>query len=102
MKRSWREIRTEAEWRDMLSFTGLTPDELREKYGVSFTPEPQASPTTCGPTRHYLTLGLQPGVTVERVKSAYRALAMLFHPDRNPAGEERMKAINEAYAAICG
>jgi DnaJ domain len=48
-------------------------------------------------------LGLEPNATPEQVKAVYRQLAMQFHPDRNPgdaAAEERMKEINDAYAAI--
>jgi len=49
---------------------------------------------------HYSVLGLQPGASLEEVKSAYRRLAMEFHPDRNPRGLERMKQINLAYEAL--
>ena len=37
------------------------------------------------------------------IKSAYRKLAMKFHPDRNPgdkAAEERLKSINQAYTVL--
>ena len=34
------------------------------------------------------------------VKTAYRKLSMVFHPDRNPAGLEMMKLINAAYLAL--
>jgi hypothetical protein len=35
MKRNWREITDEAEWRDMLSLTGLTPEQLYAQ-GIRF------------------------------------------------------------------
>jgi hypothetical protein len=35
MKRNWREITDEAEWRDMLSLTGLTPEQLHAQ-GIRF------------------------------------------------------------------
>lgn len=38
--------------------------------------------------------------SMEDVKSAYRKLAMEFHPDRNPDGEERFKEVTAAYEAI--
>lgn len=53
-------------------------------------------------TRHYRALGLTVTATIDEVKSAYRRLAKTFHPDVNPAGNERMKEINAAYAAIMG
>ena len=34
------------------------------------------------------------------IKAAYRAAAQKYHPDRNPAGLEVMKMINEAYEVL--
>ena len=52
----------------------------------------------------YLTLELQSNASDAEVKAAYRRLAALYHPDRNPgfqaAATERLKALNAAYAAI--
>lgn len=51
----------------------------------------------------YQTLGIAPGATVEEIKSAYRALARQWHPDRFPEGPERIQAegkmikLNHAY-----
>ncbi len=39
-------------------------------------------------------------VTEEVVKAAFRQACMKFHPDRNPAGIEMMKLINEAKEAL--
>ena len=39
-------------------------------------------------------LGLSGEVTPDLVTAAYRRAAMRYHPDRNPAGEEMMKAID--------
>ncbi len=42
-------------------------------------------------------LGVQESpVTEEMVKTAYRQASFKFHPDRNPAGIEMMKLVNEA------
>lgn len=41
-------------------------------------------------------------VTEEVVKVAYRQACLKFHPDRNPAGDEMMKLINEAKEALKG
>jgi len=47
----------------------------------------------------YQSLGLQQGCTKEELKSAYRQLVMIYHPDKNPGNkdaEEMMKQINNA------
>jgi len=45
-------------------------------------------------------LGLNGEVTPEIVKRAYHKACSQYHPDRNPAGTEMMKAVNAAYQAI--
>lgn len=52
---------------------------------------------------YYRVLGVEPDAASRDIKEAYRKLAYRFHPDRNEgdAGAlERMKWINEAYAAL--
>ncbi len=47
----------------------------------------------------YSVLEVPRGADADAIKKAYRALAMKFHPDRNPgnkSAEERFKAINQA------
>lgn len=48
----------------------------------------------------YEVLGVSPAAEPEAVQAAYRALARKYHPDRNPAGEARMKALTEAFAIL--
>lgn len=51
----------------------------------------------------YETLGVQKGADEKQLKSAFRKLAMQFHPDRNPgddACEHKFKEINEAYETL--
>jgi len=51
----------------------------------------------------YETLGVQRGADEKELKSAFRKLAMQFHPDRNPgdeACEHKFKEINEAYECL--
>ena len=51
----------------------------------------------------YETLGVQRGADDKELKSAFRKLAMQFHPDRNPgdtACEQKFKEINEAYETL--
>ena len=48
-------------------------------------------------------MGLSPPVTLEEVKTRYKQLAKLNHPDRNGGdkeAEERLKLINEAYTTL--
>ena len=51
----------------------------------------------------YETLGVQRGVGEKELKSAYRKLAMQYHPDRNPgdaSAEQRFREISEAYDVL--
>ena len=51
----------------------------------------------------YETLGVAKGADEKELKSAFRKLAMQFHPDRNPgdaACEQKFKEINEAYECL--
>src|SRR6266849_5650122 len=45
-------------------------------------------------------LGLSGAITPEAVKRAYRAAALKYHTDHNPAGAEMMKLINAAYETL--
>lgn len=49
---------------------------------------------------HFETLGVDQSFSINEIKTVYRKLAMQFHPDRNPGGEEQFKAISSAYAWI--
>jgi hypothetical protein len=62
---------------------------------------------TIDPTQAYRVLGLHPGATLDEVKTAFRDLAQVWHPDRFPENDRlREKAmqnqmlINEAYAVL--
>ncbi len=52
----------------------------------------------------YAILQVQPHADGDVIQAAYRRLALLYHPDRNPErrawAEERMKRINAAYAVL--
>lgn len=50
----------------------------------------------------YEVLGLAPGASKAQAKLAYRKLANLYHPDRNPAPEasDKFKLVKEAYEFI--
>lgn len=52
---------------------------------------------------YYETLGVSRGASAADLKSAYRKLAMKYHPDRNPGdaeAEQQFKTINEAYGIL--
>lgn len=62
---------------------------------------------TIDPAQAYRVLGLHPGATLDDVKTAFRDLAQVWHPDRFPENDRlRDKAIhnqqliNEAYAVL--
>jgi DnaJ-class molecular chaperone len=49
----------------------------------------------------YQLLGLREGVSIKEIKSAYRKLALQFHPDKNTEQEStKFKMITEAYQIL--
>jgi len=54
-------------------------------------------------TDFYKVLGVDKSATTDEIKTAYRKLAMKYHPDRNPdnkAAEDKFKEATEAYEVL--
>ncbi len=52
---------------------------------------------------YYSILGIRLTASLAEIKSAYKKLAKIYHPDKNPgnaAAEEKFKVINEAYHVL--
>lgn len=52
---------------------------------------------------YYTILGVQRNATEPEIKTAYRKLAMQYHPDRNPGDKEaetKFKQVQEAYETL--
>lgn len=49
---------------------------------------------------YYKILGLAPSASAADIKAAFRALAKLYHPDKNPTGHEDFKKILLAYEIL--
>jgi hypothetical protein len=51
---------------------------------------------------YYQILGVRPNCTLKEIRRAYRQLAILHHPDRNPDRQStgHMQELNEAYSVL--
>ena len=52
---------------------------------------------------YYQVLGVARAAEIADIKSAYKKLALTYHPDKNPgnpAAEEHFKQVNEAYQVL--
>ena len=49
---------------------------------------------------YYIILGVSQSANLNEIKSAYKKLAIQYHPDKNVGFEEKFKEINEAYSIL--
>lgn len=49
---------------------------------------------------YYEVLEISQEATPDEIKKAYRKLTKIYHPDKNPDGEERFKQIADAYTTL--
>ena len=81
------------------TYIGLSKSEL-DSMLAQFRPDNDSN---------YRVLEISPAATDEEVKKAYRKMAVKYHPDKvatlgedvQKAAEEKFKAVNQAYEAIC-
>ncbi|MBK9285828.1 MAG: J domain-containing protein [Sphingobacteriaceae bacterium] len=49
---------------------------------------------------YYEILGVKENATAAEIKAAFRKLAKLFHPDKNPNGQDQFRKIRKAYEIL--
>jgi DnaJ-class molecular chaperone len=52
------------------------------------------------PKDYYKTLGINKGASKDEVKTAFRKLAHLYHPDKGGGNEAKFKEVSEAYSVL--
>jgi len=94
--RKWRFMR-DGDFRDEFGpFRG-------ERYGGAEASESHRPPPDTPEGRAYRILGLDPRASLSELKTRYKELVKIHHPDRNggdKVAEERLKDINDAYATL--
>ena len=51
-------------------------------------------------TKYYNILGVAPNASQDEMRKGFRKLAMIYHPDRNPAGAQKFAEISTVYDVL--
>ncbi len=89
-------------WEEFMGRSGGNPFNTQNPFGDN---QGVYTRGDFGKSRHYRTLGLEPGADMEAVKRAYRQLVMKWHPDRYQGADkegaaQRFREITQAYEAL--
>jgi molecular chaperone DnaJ len=79
------------------------PHSARAFHAVCAVPRRVYTAKPVGKRDYYVILEVSRAASGDEIKRAYRALAMRYHPDRNPddpAAEDAFKEASEAYAVL--
>jgi hypothetical protein len=88
-------------WRVMDSYLTRVQEILERYYDSIILDDEVVRGEISNGTPPYSELFLSPNAPLLVVKAAYRACAMMFHPDHEGGDTERMKKINLAYEELC-
>ncbi|XP_055593486.1 dnaJ homolog subfamily C member 24-like [Uranotaenia lowii] len=67
---------------------------------MSQAPESNSKQNCTEKNSHYETLNVAPDASQEQIRQAYQALALKYHPDKNPLESDQFFRINEAWKVL--